>query len=175
MTAVKEQTIIPAPIRRNVHVGVSRERAFEIFTARIGHWWPKTHHIGAADLDTLVIEPRQGGRWYERGIDGSECEVGKVLLWDPPARLVLGWQLTPDFAFDPNLLTEVDVQFIAEGANATRVELEHRDLERFGERAEAMRQQIDGPSGWAGLLDLFARYVAQAEGSAPPASAAPSS
>jgi uncharacterized protein YndB with AHSA1/START domain len=157
-----QRTIMPAPVRRSIQVGVSRERAFDVFTAGIGRWWPKTHHIGTADLDTLVIEPRQGGRWFERGVDGSECEVGKVLVWDPPARLVLAWQLTPEFKYDPELITEVEVQFIAEGANATRVELEHRNLEQFGDRADAMRQQIDGPDGWGGLLQLFAQSATQA-------------
>ena len=83
------RTISPAPVRKSVRVAAPQERAFEVFTAGIGRWWPKSHHIGAADLDTFVIEPRAGGRWYERGVDGSECEVGKVLAWEPPARLVL--------------------------------------------------------------------------------------
>jgi uncharacterized protein YndB with AHSA1/START domain len=157
-----QRTIMPAPVRRSIQVEVPRERAFEVFTAGIGRWWPKTHHIGAADLDALVIEPREGGRWFERGVDGTECEVGKVLVWDPPARLVLAWQLTPEFKYDPDLITEVEVQFIAEGANATRVELEHRNLERFGDRADAMRQQIDAPDGWPGLLQLFAQSATQA-------------
>ena len=156
------RTISPAPVRKSVRVAAPPERAFEVFTAGIGRWWPKSHHIGAADLDTLVIEPRQGGRWYERDVDGSECEVGKVLVWDPPARLVLAWQLTPEWKHDPALVTEVDVRFIADGANATRVELEHRNLERMGERADAMRQQIDGPGGWGDLLQLFAQSAAQA-------------
>jgi hypothetical protein len=156
------RTIKPAPVRRNILVAVSRERAFEVFTAGIGRWWPKTHHIGAADPETFVIEPREGGRWYERGVDGSECEVGKVMVWDPPARLVLAWQLTAEFKYDPALITEVEVQFIAEGANATRVELEHRNLERFGDRADAMRQQIDAPDGWPGILQLFAQSATQA-------------
>ena len=157
-----QRTIMPAPVRKSVRVGAPRERAFEVFTAGIGRWWPKAHHIGAADLDAPVIEPRAGGRWYERGVDGSECEVGKVLVWDPPARVVLAWQLNADWKFDPDLITEVEVQFIAEGANATRVELEHRNLERLGERAEGMRQQIDAPNGWGGLLQLFAESAAQA-------------
>jgi len=156
-----DQTIKPAPVRRSVRVSAPRERAFDVFTAGIGRWWPKSHHIGKADLDTLVIEPRAGGRWYERGVDGTECEVGKVLVWDPPARLVLAWQLSADWTFDPDLVTEVEVQFIADGANATRVELEHRDLERFGERAEAVRQQIDSAGGWPGLLELFAQSASQ--------------
>jgi uncharacterized protein YndB with AHSA1/START domain len=157
-----QRTITPAPVRRSIQVGVPRERAFDVFTAGIGRWWPKTHHIGAADIDTLVIERREGGRWFERGVDGSECEVGKVLVWDPPARLVLAWQLTPEFKYDPDLITEVEVQFIAEGANATRVELEHRNLERFGDRVDAMREKIDGPGGWGDLLQLFAQSATQA-------------
>jgi uncharacterized protein YndB with AHSA1/START domain len=158
---MKHPTITPAPIRKSVLVNAPRERAFEVFTAGIGRWWPKTHHIGAADLDTLVIEPRQGGRWYERGTDGGECEIGKVLVWEPPARLVIAWQLTHDWKFDPNLITEVEVQFVAEGANSTRVELEHRNLERFGAQADAVRSIYDSPSGWPGLLQAFAACAAE--------------
>jgi uncharacterized protein YndB with AHSA1/START domain len=156
-----QRTITPAPVRKSIRVGVPRERAFEVFTARIGHWWPKSHHIGTADLDTIIIEPREGGRWFERAVDGSECEVGKVLVWDPPARLLLAWQLNVDWKYDPNLITEVDVQFIAEGDNATRVELEHRNLERLGDRADTMREKIDAPNGWGGLLQLFAQSATQ--------------
>jgi uncharacterized protein YndB with AHSA1/START domain len=156
---VTQRTIKPAPVRKSVRVGAPRERAFEVFTARIGQWWPKSHHITKADLDTVLIEPRVGGRWFERGVDGSECDVGKVLVWEPPARLVLGWQLGATFTYDPDLITEVEVRFIAEGANATRVELEHRDLERIGERADDFRQKIDAPEGWGGILQLYAQAV----------------
>ena len=99
----------------------------------------------------------------QRGVDGVECEIGKVLIWDPPARLVLNWQLNADFSFDPALITEVEVRFIADGENATRVELEHRDLERLGDRAEAFRQQIDSPGGWDGLLQLFSQTASQTQ------------
>ncbi len=155
------KTIVLTPVRKSVRVGAPPERAFEVFTAGIGRWWPKSHHIGASDLDTLVIEPKAGGRWYERGVDGTECECGKVLVWEPPARLVLAWQIAADWKFDPNLLTEVEVRFIADGANATRVELEHRHLERFGERAETMRQAIDSQEGWTGILQLFKQAAEQ--------------
>ena len=157
------KTIVPAPVRKSVRIGAPPERAFKVFTDGIGRWWPKTHHIGAADFDALVIEPKAGGRWYERGVDGSECEVGKVLVWDPPARLVLAWQLTADWKFDPGLITEVEVRFIADGANATRVELEHRDLERYGERADGVRATIDSPEGWNGILQLFKQAAEQSE------------
>jgi uncharacterized protein YndB with AHSA1/START domain len=153
-----QQTISPAPVRKSVLVAAPPARAFEVFTAGIGRWWPKSHHIGAADLDTIMIEPREGGRWFERGVDGVECEVGKVMVWDPPTRLVLAWQLTPEWKYDPALVTEVEVRFTAEG-NGTRVELEHRNLERLGDRADAVRQQIDAPNGWGGLLQLFAEFA----------------
>jgi len=157
------KTIVPAPVRKSVRVGAPPERAFKVFTDGIGRWWPKTHHIGAADLDALVIEPKAGGRWYERGVDGSECDVGKVLVWEPPARLVLAWQLTADWKFDPGLITEVEVRFLADGANATRVELEHRDLERYGERADGVRATIDSSEGWNGILQLFKQAAEQSE------------
>lgn len=155
------RTVIPVPVRKSVRVNAPPERAFEVFTAGVGRWWPKTHHIGASELDSHVIEPRAGGRWYERGIDGKESDVGRVLVWEPPARLVLCWQITPDWKFDPDLMTEVEVRFIPEGVNATCVELEHRNLDRFGTRADAFRQQIDSPEGWGGLLQLFAQSAEQ--------------
>jgi uncharacterized protein YndB with AHSA1/START domain len=157
------KTIVPAPVRKSVRVGAQPQRAFKIFIDGMGRWWPKSHHIGAADLDALVIEPKAGGRWYERGVDGSECDVGRVLIWEPPARLVLAWQLTADFKFDAGLITEVEVRFIAEGANATRVELEHRNLERYGERADGFRTTIDSTEGWSGLLQLFKQTAEQDE------------
>ena len=159
-----QRTIMPAPVRKSLRVSASQERAFTEFTAGIGRWWPKSHHIGTAEMDTLVIEPREDGRWYERGVDGTECEVGKVLVWEPPARLVLCWQLNAEFKFDPDLITEVEVRFIREDEKSTRVELEHRNLERLGERADALRQQIDAPEGWSGILQLFAQSANQAEG-----------
>jgi uncharacterized protein YndB with AHSA1/START domain len=151
------QIVMPAPVRKSVRVNAPPDRAFEVFTTGIGRWWPKSHHIGASELETHVIEPKAGGRWYERGVDGVECEIGRVLLWEPPARLVLGWQLTADWKYDRNLVTEVEVRFIPDGASATRVELEHRNLERFGDRADVLRTQIDSPEGWGGLLQLFAQ------------------
>jgi len=84
------RTIEPAPVRKSVRVGAPPDRAFQVFTAGVGRWWPKSHHIGASDLDAVVIEPKAGGRWYERGIDGAECEVGKVLVWEPPGSCCAG-------------------------------------------------------------------------------------
>ena len=152
--------ISPAPVRKSVHVDAQPERAFEVFTTGIGRWWPKTHKIGPADLDRPVIEPREGGRWFELHVDGSECEIGKVAVWEPPSRLVLIWQLTPEFQYDPDLITEVEVRFTPDG-DGTRVDLEHRDLERMGEKADAMRETVGGPRGWPGLLALFAEETAK--------------
>ena len=159
------RTITPAPVRKSIEVEAAPALAFEVFVNRFGLWWPKSHHIGAADPETFVIEPRAGGRWCERGVDGSECEIGKVLVFEPPSRLVLIWQLSADWKHDPALHTEVEVRFTAVGAERTRVELEHRNLERFGDRAEALRGQIDAPNGWGGLLELFATFVKQRQGS----------
>jgi len=155
------RTIAPAPVRKSVRVAAPPARAFDVFTTGIGRWWPKSHHIGPAELDMLVIEPRAGGRWYERDVDGSECECGKVLVWEPPSRLILAWQIDADWKFNPKLVTEVEVRFIPDGPDATRVELEHRDIERFGEGAEAMRESIDAEGGWSGLLQLFKQSVEQ--------------
>jgi len=147
--------IRPAPVRKSIFVPVPQAQAFDVFTGGIGRWWPKSHKIGQADLDRPVIEPRAGGRWYELDVDGSECEIGKVLAWEPPARLVLIWQLTPEFKYDPQLITEVEVLFTPEG-DGTRVDLEHRDLEHMGDKAEAMAETVGGPGGWPALLKLFA-------------------
>ena len=147
--------IRPALVRKSIFVAAPPAHAFEVFSSGIGRWWPKTHKIGQADLDRPVIEPREGGRWYELDVDGSECDIGKVRIWEPPSRLVLIWQLTPEFQYDPDLVTEVEVLFTPEGAG-TRVDLEHRDLERMGDKADAMRDAVGGPGGWPALLQLFA-------------------
>jgi uncharacterized protein YndB with AHSA1/START domain len=144
------------PVRRTVVVPVSRQRAFATFTERITTWWPRTHHIGGADIDEVVIEGHEGGRWYTRHVDGSESSNGAVAAWDPPARLVLAWQIGADWKFHPELVTHVEVRFIEEAPERTRVELEHRDLERFAGDATEMRVQFEGPGGWRGILELFA-------------------
>jgi uncharacterized protein YndB with AHSA1/START domain len=151
--------IRPAPVRKSIFVNAPTDHAFEVFTNGIARWWPKTHKIGPADLDRPIIEPREGGRWYELDVDGSECEIGRVAAWEPPSRVVLIWQLTPDFTFDPNLVTEVEVRFTPEG-DGTRVDLEHRGLENLGDRAEALREAVDSPGGWSGLLALYAEASA---------------
>ncbi len=152
-------TVNPAPVRRQITVAVRPERAFEVFTGSIARWWPKAKSIGRAPQAGLVIEPRAGGRWFEIGKDGSQQDWGEVLVWEPPARLVLAWRIGAAFRFDPDLLTEVEVRFVAEGEGHTRVELEHRHLERWGERAEETRKAVDSPGGWTEILAVFAHAI----------------
>jgi uncharacterized protein YndB with AHSA1/START domain len=158
------QTVHPAPVRKSILVRATPDRAFAVFTASMGRWWIKTHSIGASPQQDVIIEPVVGGRWFERGEDGSEAQWGHVLAWEPPSRLVLAWQLDARWRFDPALVTELEVRFEAEGTAATRVLLEHRNLERMGETAEAARQALDSPGGWSGLLDKFAVSAGAAEG-----------
>ncbi|MGN6378708.1 MAG: SRPBCC family protein [Gaiellales bacterium] len=149
--------MIPAEdtiVRQSITVDASQERAFATFTSGHDRWWPREFHIGGAEMQEAVMEQREGGRWYERDIDGSECEWGKVLVWEPPSRLVLAWQITGEWAYDRDLLTEIEVRFLPEGPDRTRVELEHRGLDAYGDAMDHMRGQLE--SGWPGLLAGFA-------------------
>lgn len=147
-------------VRKSVTVEVPIVRAFTLFTEGFDTWWPRSHHIGDTDLKQAILESKAGGRWYEIDDDGTECEWGRVLEWDPPHRLVLAWQLDTEWHFDPELLTEVEVRFVAEGSQRTRVDLEHRKLDRFGAAREQMHSAFDSPGGWAGLLAAYAEAAA---------------
>src|SRR5262245_51789144 len=160
--AREEQTISasvdPNAVRKTVTVQAPPPVAWRVFTEKMGTWWPLAHYkIGKAKAVDAVIEPRVGGRWYERGDDGSTCEWGRVLSWEPHSRLVLSWDISADWQPDPKLNTEVEVRFISEGKDATRVELEHRHLDRYGARRDEMRGIFDSECGWSGLLASFAR------------------
>src|SRR5580704_15983230 len=115
---------IREPVRKELLIRASAERAFRAFTEEMGRWWPRTHHIGKSEMRDVVLEPREGGRWYEIGVDGSQCDWGKVLTWNPPRRLVLAWQITAAWQYDPDFLTEVEIQFLEEGPRQTRLKLE---------------------------------------------------
>ena len=147
------QRIAPAAIRKTIDVKATIDRAFEVFATRMGEWWHKEHSIakGTTQVD-VVIEPRAGGRWYEKGADGSEHPWGRVLAYDPPRRLLLAWQLNCEFVYDPDFETTVEVTFEAQDGG-TRVTFEHRDLERMGGDAVELFESMDG--GWGMLLDLF--------------------
>jgi uncharacterized protein YndB with AHSA1/START domain len=144
------------PIQKTILVATSAERAFQVFSGEMSTWWPlASYHIGTADATSVVIEPFVGGRWFERGVDGSECDWGRVRTWDPPRLLVLSWEISGDWQHDPSIQTEVEVRFTAEGAS-TRVDLEHRLLHYYGGKAAEMRGVFDSEQGWKGLLDAFA-------------------
>jgi len=145
----------PAPVRKTVRVAVPPQKAFEVFTTRMSKWWLLEHSMLKAPRESVVLEPRQGGRWYERATDGSECSWGYVIAWEPPHRVVLAWQIDGSWQFNDKLVTEVEVRFASDGSSGTRVELEHRNMERFGEGAEALRAAFDGEQGWGAELASF--------------------
>jgi uncharacterized protein YndB with AHSA1/START domain len=146
-----------APVRKTIDVETSPARAFRVFTEEFSLWWPlTTHHIAEQNAQTVVVEPRVGGRWFERAADGSECDWGKVLVWDPPGRLVLSWQINGDWKPDATLETEVEIRFVSLGPAKTRVELEHRGLDRYGAAADQMRGIFDSEGGWNRMITAFA-------------------
>lgn len=151
-------------VQKTLTVETSAERAFRVFTEKHGDWWPvATHHIGKQPARTVIIEPAEGGRWYEQGEDGSECDWGRVLVWDPPHRLVMAWQLTADWQFDPSFVTEVELRFIPEGTGRTRVEFEHRNLEAYGAKADTVQEMISAAGGWPAILEKFADFAKKQE------------
>jgi uncharacterized protein YndB with AHSA1/START domain len=149
-------------VRRSVTVPVSLQRAFEVFTSQLGRWWPREYSIGQSPMADFVLEPRLGGRWYEVGEDGKQCDTGRVIAFEPPARLALAWHLNGQWQFDPDPAhaSEVEVRFLVEGPSQTRVELEHRGFERHGADADVVLGSVDSETGWTYCLDLFAKHVA---------------
>ncbi len=149
------QTINLISIKKEFTVAASQQTAFEVFTDKIGLWWPKTHHIGTTDMVDSIIEPFVNGRWYSKHVDGSEALVGRVLTYQPYHLLVLGWQVNSDFKCDPDLTTDVVVEFIAEGPTTTRVKFEHKDIDKLNKVAESMGQ------GWGKILQLYKNVAEQ--------------
>src|SRR6266478_7514129 len=152
-----------APVRKQVTVTASQQRAFALFTNEMSRWWPATHSILKSPLKQYVVEPHVGGRWYAVAEDGSTGQTGYVIDWHPLRLVVLAWQLSAEWQFDPALVTEVEVRFIAESANTTRVELEHRHLQRMGAGAAQVRSMVDAPGGWTAVLESF-KKCADAKG-----------
>lgn len=149
------QTIKPAAIAKTFTVRATPQKAFDVFTAGFDRWWPRTHHTGASPLKQAVLEPGVGGRWYSQHEDGSENEWGDVLVWDPPARLIVAWRINAQFVYEPGLLTEVDVRFTDLGHGETRIDFEHRGLERFGDSEAARKTLTSMDGGWSLILDGF--------------------
>ena len=146
-------------VNKSVTVKAGVEHAFKVFTEGFDTWWPRSHHIGKKPLQKAVIEPRVGGRCFGREADGTEFQWGTVLAWEPPNRLVIAWHIGPSFQttdLNPAASSEVEITFTAE-AGMTRVDLEHRRLERHGADFEKLRTAVAGPGGWGGLLQVFGR------------------
>ncbi|WP_315704995.1 MULTISPECIES: SRPBCC family protein [unclassified Bradyrhizobium] len=148
-----------APVHKQVLVRVPIGHAFEVFTSGLTRWWPHTHGVGKQPIRAVLMEPRLGGRWLEVGEDGTETPVATIILWEPPHRVVMLWQISAQWKPDATMRSEVDVRFIAEGTELTRVELTHHKFETMGPEAGAsMRKDVDG--GWPGLMR---RFVEEAE------------
>lgn len=151
----------PNSVRKEVSVEAPQAVAWRVFTEKMGTWWPLDNYkIGKAKAVDAVIEPHVGGRWYELGDDGSTCDWGRVLVWEPHSRLVLTWDISADWQPDPNLKTELELRFIVDGKNRTRVELEHRRLDRYGARRDEMRRIFETEGDWGRLLASFAQAAA---------------
>jgi len=147
-TSVRSSVVVDAPI----------DKAFTVFTEGIGSWWSPDHHILQAELAEMVFEPRVGGYIYDRGVDGSVCRWARVLTYDPPNRLVFSWDVSLQWQLetDPQRTSEVEVRFHPEGPERTRVELEHRHIDRHGQGWEQMRDAVGSPDGWAVGMTRFA-------------------
>ena len=150
-TSVRAETVVDVPI----------ERAFAVFTEKFDQIKPREHNMLDVDIAESVFEPREGGRVYDRGIDGSECQWGRVLAYEPPERVVFSWDISPRWQIETDLsrTSEVEVRFVAEDAERTRVELEHRHLDRHGEGWEGLREGVGGDQGWPLYLDRFVDQV----------------
>jgi uncharacterized protein YndB with AHSA1/START domain len=151
-TSIRHQVVVEAPI----------ERAFSVFTKGFGSFKPPEHNMLGVDIVETVFELREGGSVYDRGIDGSECRWARVLAYEPPNRVAISWDISPQWQIetDPEKTSEVDVRFIAEAPDRTRVELEHRNLDRHGDGWEAVRNGVDGDAGWPLYLHRFADVLA---------------
>jgi len=151
-TAVRHRVVVEAPI----------ERAFSVFTKDFGSFKPREHNMLGVDIAETVFELREGGNVYDRGVDGSECRWARVLAYEPPNRVVISWDISPRWQIETDLekTSEVEVRFIAETAARTRVELEHRNLDRHLEGWEAVRDGVDGKDGWPLYLRRFAEHLA---------------
>jgi uncharacterized protein YndB with AHSA1/START domain len=151
-TTVRTSIVVEAPI----------ERAFDVFTTDFGSFKPPEHNMLQVEIAETVFEPRAGGYLYDKGADGSECRWARVLAYEPPHRVLLSWEISPHWQLegDPKKASEWEVRFIAEAADRTRVELEHRNLDRHGEGWEGMREGVAGDEGWPLYLQRYRDVMA---------------
>ncbi len=151
-TSVRHGIVVDAPV----------ERAFRVFTEGFGTFKPREHNLLDVEIAETVFEGRVGGHILDRGVDGSECRWARVLIWEPPDRVVFSWDISPRWRVetDPARTSEVEVRFLAEGPDRTRVELEHRHLDRHGAGWEGVRDGVDSPGGWPRYLERYGAVVA---------------
>jgi len=147
-----------APVRHSVTVPLDAEKAFELYVDRFDSWWPHEHHIGDAEPDRVVIEGKAGGRIYEVGVDGSECDWGYVKSYDPPIGFVAAWQLDAQWEFDADRskASEYEVTFEPQADGGTLVTLEHRNFENHGVGGASIAAAVATGNGWPGLLQMYA-------------------
>jgi uncharacterized protein YndB with AHSA1/START domain len=152
-TSVRHEIVVQAPI----------ERAFAVFTEGFGSFKPPEHNMLSVEIAETVFEPREGGDVYDRGVDGSVCRWARVLAYEPPNRVVISWDISPQWQIetDSERSSEVEVRFVPETPERTRVELEHRELDRHGDGWEAVREGVDNEGGWPTYLRRFADVVAR--------------
>jgi uncharacterized protein YndB with AHSA1/START domain len=150
-TSVHTSIVVEAPI----------ERAFSVFTEDFGSFKPRDHNLLQAEIAETVFEPHVGGHLYDRGVDGSECRWARVLAYEPPTRVAFSWDISPHWQIETDLekTSEVEVRFISETPDRTRVELEHRNLDRHGAGWEGVRDGVDSGDGWPLYLERFAELL----------------
>jgi uncharacterized protein YndB with AHSA1/START domain len=148
-------------IRTSIVVEAPLDRAFSVFTDGFGSFKPREHNMLAVDIAETVFETHVGGHIYDRGVDGSECRWARVLAFEPPSRVLFSWDISPQWQIETDLdkASEVEVRFIAEAPNRTRVELEHRNLDRHGPGWETERDGVAGDQGWPLYLHRYAEQV----------------
>ena len=155
-----------ASVHTDVVVKAPLERAFKVFTEEMASWWNPEHHILSGELEKMVFEPRVGGRIYDVGTDGSECIWARVLAFEPPHRLVFSWDISPrwEIESDHAKTSEVEVTFVAEDEQRTRVELEHRNLDRHGPGWQSLSEGVEGDAGWPLYLTRYAEQSKKTAG-----------
>ena len=158
---MSEQVETSQAVRRTVTVAASQQRAFQVFTEQFGSWWPKEYHLGSAEMADFVVESKAGGRWYEVGVDGTECDWGRVLEWGAPGRLVLAWMLDGDWRFDPDAerASRVEVTFTEVGPDQTVLRLVHTGFEARGEGGGSVHRGVGSADGWQAYLDALVAFT----------------
>lgn len=150
-------------VRKSVRVALPIERAFSLFIEQMEAWWPATHHIAPTPFQTIIVEPRIGGRWYERDAQGNDCSWGFVRAWNPPELVTLSWHLQEDWSFDPSAerASDMDIRFTPESASTTLIELTHYNLERHGDKFLELRDKLEGPGAWITILESYAKKAGE--------------